>query len=182
MKSLGNEFIVKSTGSSISFFLDECPMRILSFVLMPNHWHFVLRPQGDDDLTKFCRWLTPERAASKTGCRSLAAGRRRADDGRRRAFCGPVVSGELGTVLGLLDGIVPGLNSFVTEVIPPCASRVGSALAARNDEAGIQRERPARPQRAGSPLPISARRSRTHPMSRRRPLLDLRVVIGSQAP
>jgi putative transposase len=24
--------------------LDECPMRILAFVLMPNHWHFVLWP------------------------------------------------------------------------------------------------------------------------------------------
>ena len=32
-------------------------MRILSFVLMPNHWHFVLWPEGDHDLTNFCRWL-----------------------------------------------------------------------------------------------------------------------------
>src|SRR5437868_13569395 len=38
--------------------LDECPMRILAFVLMPNHWHFVLWPQGDGDLTAFTRWLT----------------------------------------------------------------------------------------------------------------------------
>jgi putative transposase len=34
------------------------PLRILSFVLMPNHWHFVLWPQHDRDLTDFCRWLT----------------------------------------------------------------------------------------------------------------------------
>ncbi len=27
--------------------LDECPMRILAFVLMPNHWHFVLWPERD---------------------------------------------------------------------------------------------------------------------------------------
>jgi putative transposase len=37
--------------------LDECPMRILAFVLMPNHWHFVLWPERDRDLTNFCRWL-----------------------------------------------------------------------------------------------------------------------------
>ena len=38
--------------------LDECPMRILAFVLMPNHWHFVLWPVRDGDLSAFCRWLT----------------------------------------------------------------------------------------------------------------------------
>jgi putative transposase len=38
--------------------LDESPMRILAFVLMPNHWHFVLWPERDHDLTNFCRWLT----------------------------------------------------------------------------------------------------------------------------
>jgi putative transposase len=38
--------------------LDECPMRILAFVLMPNHWHFVLWPEHDEQLTNFCRWLT----------------------------------------------------------------------------------------------------------------------------
>jgi putative transposase len=37
--------------------LDECPMRILAFVLMPNHWHFVLWPEHDRQLTQFCRWL-----------------------------------------------------------------------------------------------------------------------------
>jgi putative transposase len=38
--------------------LDQFPMRILAFVLMPNHWHFVLWPEGDGDLSSFCRWLT----------------------------------------------------------------------------------------------------------------------------
>jgi putative transposase len=38
--------------------LDECPMRILAFVLMPNHWHFVLWPKDDGDLSAFCRWMT----------------------------------------------------------------------------------------------------------------------------
>jgi putative transposase len=38
--------------------LDRQSMRILAFVLMPNHWHFVLWPARDGDLTAFCRWLT----------------------------------------------------------------------------------------------------------------------------
>ena len=33
-------------------------MRILSFVLMPNHWHFVMWPEHDGELSTFCRWLT----------------------------------------------------------------------------------------------------------------------------
>ncbi len=38
--------------------LDHCSMRILAYTLMPNHWHFVLWPHHDGDLTAFCRWLT----------------------------------------------------------------------------------------------------------------------------
>jgi putative transposase len=38
--------------------LDRHPMRILAYVLMPNHWHFLLWPRHDGDLTAFCRWLT----------------------------------------------------------------------------------------------------------------------------
>jgi putative transposase len=38
--------------------LEKHPMRILSFTLMPNHWHFVLWPKRDGDLSAFCRWLT----------------------------------------------------------------------------------------------------------------------------
>ena len=37
--------------------LEQQPMRILAFILMPNHWHFVLWPEGDRDLSDFCRWL-----------------------------------------------------------------------------------------------------------------------------
>jgi putative transposase len=38
--------------------LDQHPMRILAFVLMPNHWHFVLWPRREGELTAFLRWLT----------------------------------------------------------------------------------------------------------------------------
>ena len=33
-------------------------MRILSFCIMPNHWHFVLYPKNGEDLSNFMRWVT----------------------------------------------------------------------------------------------------------------------------
>jgi len=33
-------------------------MKILSYCLMPNHWHFILCPKNDGDLNKFMQWLT----------------------------------------------------------------------------------------------------------------------------
>jgi putative transposase len=37
---------------------EKYPMRILSFCLMPNHWHLVLRPHEGRDLSVFMRWVT----------------------------------------------------------------------------------------------------------------------------
>ena len=34
------------------------PMRFLSFCLMPNHFHFVLWPRHDGDLSRWMQWLT----------------------------------------------------------------------------------------------------------------------------
>ena len=34
------------------------PTRILGYCLMPNHWHFVLWPRAEGELTAFLRWLT----------------------------------------------------------------------------------------------------------------------------
>lgn len=34
------------------------PMRILAYCLMPNHWHLVLFPKYDGDLSNFMRWAT----------------------------------------------------------------------------------------------------------------------------
>lgn len=33
-------------------------MRILAYIIMPNHWHLVLYPKKDGDLSKFMNWLT----------------------------------------------------------------------------------------------------------------------------
>jgi len=38
--------------------LEKHPIRVLSYCLMPNHWHMVLWPAKDGDLTDFVRWLT----------------------------------------------------------------------------------------------------------------------------
>jgi putative transposase len=38
--------------------MDKHPIRLLAFCLMPKHWHFVLWPETDHELTEFLRWLT----------------------------------------------------------------------------------------------------------------------------
>lgn len=37
---------------------DYVPMRVLAYCIMPNHWHLVLRPHHDGDLSRFMGWLT----------------------------------------------------------------------------------------------------------------------------
>jgi putative transposase len=39
------------------------PMRILAYCLMPNHWHLLLWPLRDGDLSRFVQWLTTTHAA-----------------------------------------------------------------------------------------------------------------------
>jgi REP-associated tyrosine transposase len=34
------------------------PMRLLAYSLMPNHWHLVLWPEKDGQVSAFVRWLT----------------------------------------------------------------------------------------------------------------------------
>ena len=33
-------------------------MRILAYCIMPNHWHLVLHPHNDGDMSEFMRWVT----------------------------------------------------------------------------------------------------------------------------
>jgi len=37
---------------------DWVPMRLLAYCVMPNHWHLVLWPRGDHDLSEYLRWLS----------------------------------------------------------------------------------------------------------------------------
>jgi len=34
------------------------PMRLLGYCLMPNHWHLVVWPKADGDLSTYLRWVT----------------------------------------------------------------------------------------------------------------------------
>jgi putative transposase len=36
----------------------EHPVPLLAYCVMPNHWHLVLAPEGDGDLSRFVAWLT----------------------------------------------------------------------------------------------------------------------------
>ena len=38
--------------------LERHPLRILGYCLMPTHWHVVLWPAADGELSSFLRWLT----------------------------------------------------------------------------------------------------------------------------
>lgn len=37
---------------------DRTAMRLLAYCVMPNHWHLVVCPREDGDLTRFAGWLT----------------------------------------------------------------------------------------------------------------------------
>ena len=37
---------------------DRVPLPIYSYIVMPNHWHFVVRPKTKSQVTDFFRWLT----------------------------------------------------------------------------------------------------------------------------
>ena len=38
--------------------LERYPCQILAYQLMPNHWHFVLRPTEDGGMSNFLRWVS----------------------------------------------------------------------------------------------------------------------------
>jgi putative transposase len=43
---------------------ERCPMRLLAYAIMPNHWHLVVWPQEDHDLSRYMQWLTRTHAQS----------------------------------------------------------------------------------------------------------------------
>jgi putative transposase len=38
--------------------LQREPLPVFAYTVMPNHWHFVVRPETDCQLSDFFRWLT----------------------------------------------------------------------------------------------------------------------------
>ena len=50
-------------------------MRILSYCIMPNHWHLVLYPIHDRDLSEFMRWVTTTHVRQRrTATKSVGEG------------------------------------------------------------------------------------------------------------
>lgn len=35
-----------------------CPTRLLAYCVMSNHWHMLVWPRGDGELSRFVGWLT----------------------------------------------------------------------------------------------------------------------------
>ncbi len=71
-------------------------MRILSYVIMPNHWHMLLYPVNDDGLGKFLHWVTTSHVRyhrTKTG----TIGYGHLYQGTYKSF--PVETGEYAEIL-----------------------------------------------------------------------------------
>ena len=49
------------------------PMRLLGYCLMPNHFHLVLRPRGDGDLSRRMQWLMTTHVRRHLGTTATAA-------------------------------------------------------------------------------------------------------------
>jgi REP-associated tyrosine transposase len=55
---------------------ERVPLKLLAYCLMPNHWHLIICPLEDSDLSRFMHWLTVThaqrwhafRSTSGTGC------------------------------------------------------------------------------------------------------------------
>jgi putative transposase len=61
------------------------PTRILAYCSMPNHWHLVLWPRRDGELTDFLRWLTHTHTM-RWHAHFHTAGSGHLDQGRFKAF------------------------------------------------------------------------------------------------
>jgi len=64
---------------------ERLPIRILDWVMMSDHWHMVLWPERDGELTGFFRWLTPTHVPPRRGRVSIA-GRGHLYQGRFKSF------------------------------------------------------------------------------------------------
>ena len=63
-RAVGRATLFETDGDYAAFLkvLEEArhhvPMRLLAYAVLPNHWHLVLWPVGDDDLSNYMHWLT----------------------------------------------------------------------------------------------------------------------------
>ena len=76
------------------------PLDLLDWCLMPNHWHFVVRPRRDGQVTAFFRWLTHTHAM-------------RCITHRRILGMGPLYQGRFKTLPVQEDTHLPSLLRYV---------------------------------------------------------------------
>jgi putative transposase len=63
-RAIEGQLLFRDFGEYLAFLrllaraLERVPTRLLAYCLMPNHWHLVLWPTADGELTAFVRWLT----------------------------------------------------------------------------------------------------------------------------
>jgi len=58
MKMFRREGDFEAFGRVMAEAHERHPIRVLSYCLMPTHWHFVVWPEADGQVTAFFRWLT----------------------------------------------------------------------------------------------------------------------------
>jgi putative transposase len=93
------DFLAFETVLAAAF--ERTPIRILSWCLMSNHWHLVLWPERDGQLTAFMRWLTLTHAQRWKHAHA-AVGHGHLYQGRFKSF--PIESdGHLLTVLRYVE-------------------------------------------------------------------------------
>src|SRR6476659_2839010 len=96
-RAVGRRTLFKKDGDYAAFeaALEEAadfqPMRLLAYCLMPNHWHLVLWPKADGDLSRYVRWVTVTHA-QRYHAHYHTAGTGPLYQGRFKAF--PVQAGD----------------------------------------------------------------------------------------
>jgi len=78
--------------------LERVPMRIFGYCIMPNHWHLLLQPYADGDLTRFAHLLTSAHARRLQVLRG-AVGTGHIYQGRFKSF--PIESPEKALEVGV---------------------------------------------------------------------------------
>ena len=108
------------------------PMRVLAYVFMPNHWHLVLWPREDRDLSAFMAWATAMHvrlwhlAHQTVGTGTLYQSRFKAvpvkDDGHFLAVCRYVERNPVRA------GLVARADDWTWSSASPVGRRVGPPL------------------------------------------------------
>src|SRR5205085_2220777 len=108
------------------------PMRLIGFCLLPNHFHLVLWPRGDGDLSRWMQWLL---TAHVHGYRKRYRRSGHVWQGRFKAF--PIQEDDhLRTALGCVERTATQLG-LESSLHPP--GRPRQPASSTDDEGGLWR-------------------------------------------